>query len=124
VGIRLLHLFGLIVLLVFAIIVIVWVAEGLRTTKKGAGGVSMGNIEEGKTVDIISEIDREISDIFEEMGGTGREEKPMEEKLMEEKPMEEKLMEEKPVAEKPAIEEKKPEDRWSELEKDGIIIKK
>ncbi|MGQ9615811.1 MAG: hypothetical protein ACUVWJ_05330 [Spirochaetota bacterium] len=99
VGMSSLHLFGLITLLVFAIIVIVWAVEGSNVIKETGGGISMGTVEEDKKIDVISEIDREISDIVEEMGSSEQEEKPAEK-------------------------DKKPEERWSDLEKDGIIIKK
>lgn len=100
-GMRALNLFGLIGLLVFAIIVIVWTARGFMVIKETLGGMAMGSAEEDKdkTTDVISEIDREISDIVEEMEGSEQEEKT-------------------------PGKEKKPGDRLSDLEKDGIIIKK
>lgn len=100
-GMRSLNLFGLIGLLVFAIIVIVWASKGLKVIKETAGGMAMGTSGEDKdkTIDVISEIDREISDIVEEMEGSEQEEKP-------------------------PRKEKKPGERLSDLEKDGIIIKK
>ncbi len=92
-------LFGLIILLIFAIILFVWIIRSIRTITEPGGEGIMGAADEGKEIDVISEIDSEISDIIEEMGSFTEKSKAAGQKA-------------------------KIEERQSELEKDGIIIRK